>query len=483
MKILVLQLARLGDIYMSWPALRALRRTHPGAEIHLLVRPRFEAATRGLNAVDQVRELPTAELLEPLSGAADRDAEALGRVSFYLETLRRENYDRVINLSFSPLSSWIVKSVAAETAEVSGYTRHTDGYLKIADHVSSFFYAQVGVNRPNRVHLTDLFATMINVDLNENDWGPPDLPVKDFGLPDRYAVLHVGASESGKRVAPFQWARALRRFHEDVPDCPVVLIGGPGEKALANEIRANVNTVSLIDLTGETAVEDLFGVIAKSLFLIGADSAPMHMAALTGTPTLNVSCGDVNFWETGPKAPAAWIRRFKTAADFSSEQVGGAMAELVLRGRVSGWIQHLGGVPAYRTEEKNRDDFAWNLIQALYLGADFPVAEEMIFIQAVEKLTEMNAVVLEQLRNPQVKVAALAPLLDRADEVLTAIADLCPESGVLVRWVQTEKTRIPPGSPEAVRQAMTDLHARFGQVLNLYELTETAEEGSGHGKV
>ena len=67
MKILVIQIARLGDILMTWPAMRALRRAHPQAEIHLLVRPRFEAATRGLECVDRVIAMPSLEILEPLA--------------------------------------------------------------------------------------------------------------------------------------------------------------------------------------------------------------------------------------------------------------------------------------------------------------------------------------------------------------------------------------------------------------------------------
>ncbi len=37
MKILVLQLARLGDIYMSWPMIRAVKRKYPNAEIDIQV--------------------------------------------------------------------------------------------------------------------------------------------------------------------------------------------------------------------------------------------------------------------------------------------------------------------------------------------------------------------------------------------------------------------------------------------------------------
>lgn len=480
MKILVLQLARLGDIYMSWPALRALRRTHPGAEIHLLVRPRFEAATKGLFAVDHVREMPTAEILEPMMQEQPRDGEALERLNSFLQELRAENYDQVINLSFSPLSSWIVKTVASEQTQVAGYTRHSDGYLKIADDVSSFFYAQVGTQRPNRVHLTDVFATLVNVDLAEEDWRAPDLPVRDFGLPERYVVLHAGASESQKRIAPFQWARTIKRFQDEIKDCTVVLIGSSQESAIANEIRANLNSGSLIDLTGQTSVEDLFGVLKGALMLVGADSAPIHMAALTRTPTLNISSGQVNFWETGPKAPAAWVHRIQSAAEYSSETVGGAMVELVRFGIVTGWIRHVGGVPAYETPQGPDPvaDFSWNLIQALYLNADFPMAEDMIFIQAVEKMAEMNDVVLNQMATLPADSPVLGSLLDRADEVLGAIANLCPEAGVLVRWVQTEKSRIPPGSREDIRTAMIENHRRLDRVLRLYSLNDDAEKGT-----
>ena len=71
MKILVLQLARFGDIYQTWPALKSLRRSYPEATIDLLVRDRFEAATRGLDAISTARVFPVKQILKPIWDSDD----------------------------------------------------------------------------------------------------------------------------------------------------------------------------------------------------------------------------------------------------------------------------------------------------------------------------------------------------------------------------------------------------------------------------
>jgi ADP-heptose:LPS heptosyltransferase len=126
MKILVLQLARLGDIYMTWPALKALKRAHPDSTVHLLTRPKFEAATEGLQVVDKHFSLPSAHLLEPLiSLEADVDA-SMSRLDTVLDQMKAERYDWIINFTFSPLSSFLVHAISTPSTRVTGYTRHQD---------------------------------------------------------------------------------------------------------------------------------------------------------------------------------------------------------------------------------------------------------------------------------------------------------------------------------------------------------------------
>nr|HPI41550.1 glycosyltransferase family 9 protein [Pseudobdellovibrionaceae bacterium] len=67
MKILIIQLARLGDIYTSWPVIRAIKRENPKAEIHVLVRKKFEKALVGLESLDHIHVMETSEILSPLA--------------------------------------------------------------------------------------------------------------------------------------------------------------------------------------------------------------------------------------------------------------------------------------------------------------------------------------------------------------------------------------------------------------------------------
>ena len=56
-KILVIQLCRIGDILMTGPLLRGLRRAHPSAEISLMVMDTFAATPIGRHAGQQGRGL------------------------------------------------------------------------------------------------------------------------------------------------------------------------------------------------------------------------------------------------------------------------------------------------------------------------------------------------------------------------------------------------------------------------------------------
>jgi ADP-heptose:LPS heptosyltransferase len=104
MKILVTQLTRLGDIFQTWPVLRAIQRNHPEAEIHFLVRSRFAAAAEGLEGI-HLRVIDFKEILSPLIDSEPQIKGSMQGLRESLDALARFNFDQVINLTFSPFTA------------------------------------------------------------------------------------------------------------------------------------------------------------------------------------------------------------------------------------------------------------------------------------------------------------------------------------------------------------------------------------------
>ncbi|MNT17247.1 hypothetical protein D3C72_1523870 [compost metagenome] len=207
----------------------------------------------------------------------------------------------------------------------------------------------------------------------------------------------------------------------------------------------------------------------------------MHMASLTDTPSLNVSVGKVNFWETGPKATLSFVYRPEFITDVHADRLGEIVSQL-LEGQVAPeLVIRSGGLASYQAPETPSQRFAWDLIQAIYMGAAYPMAERMETVQAAMKLTEINNFALEQLALVPTKGAeSIAPYLDRAEEIIKTISRFAPELTPLVNWYNAEKVRIAPGNPEELLSATVNVHKALRKHLNVYTpQEETPQEEVG----
>ncbi|HEX4926143.1 MAG TPA: glycosyltransferase family 9 protein, partial [Bdellovibrionales bacterium] len=251
MKILVLQLARFGDILTTWPVLRALKRAHPHASIDILVRHRFREACEGNSAIDRVWALDSDHLMEPLLTEAPSVEESLARLEAFLRPMTGEGYHTVLNLSFSPASAFLTRVFERHGAEARGYSRHEDGSLKLADAYSEYFYAQVGIGKPNRVHLADLLAGVAQTELTRDDWRA----VTFDSIVPRIAV-HIGASQEQKSYSPDRWAVALQEILKWWPH-GITLIGSGGEQPRADRICELLDNARVVNAVGKTKFSEL----------------------------------------------------------------------------------------------------------------------------------------------------------------------------------------------------------------------------------
>lgn len=489
MKTLIIQFARLGDIYQSWPVARAIKRMNPQSEIHFLVRPRFKSALNGIGCVEKVWTLPIEELISPLVGNEFNLETSLNKLEEFQELLLAEKYDLIVNLSFSPASSFFAKSVSHPQTVVRGYTRHEDGYLNLSDDVSRYFWAQVGPGFPNRVHLIDLFGGVAGVDFSPEDFHQPqglDLTRK-FTNP--YFVLHVGASESHKRLLPEQWVKTIEAYRLHDPKTKWVLVGSKDEQSIARDIEKSLlgegSHQVIMNKVGQTSIEDLFGLIQHSEGLIGCDSVAMHMATYVDQRAFCISMGQTKFWETGPVTVGSAVATVSSGGAYLPSVTASQILNWT-KGLFEGVYQVVEQVPRYvsSTIKHDPDEFPWKLIQAVYMGASYPVTSDFEFYKGCLRLFEANSVAIQNLvRRDRIQRATLTSLLDRIDEVFLAVVSQVPHLTPLLRWYQAEKTRIQPGTFDQIAQDTVVIHQVFSGLLKRYLLEEDVRKVERDGNI
>ncbi len=104
-------------------------------------------------------------------------------------------------------------------------------------------------------------------------------------LADRPLVgFNLGATGAHRRW-PMEHFAQLAQMLYDGPRPAVVLIGGPGDRDLAESVRQQT-TVPLIDAVGQTTLSQLPALIARCGVVISGDTGAMHISVALDRPTV-----------------------------------------------------------------------------------------------------------------------------------------------------------------------------------------------------
>lgn len=486
MKILILQLARLGDIYLTWPTVHALRKKFPGANLQFLCRSYYQSATVGMSQIDKVWAMPTALLLEPLFKEADQNSmasesclsESIAKFGDWAEKIKAERFDLIINLSFSPFSSYLTHFLTENETQVRGYTRTNDGYLSLPDDGAAYFYAQVGVGRSNRFHLSDLFAEIAGVGIVPDDWVSPlallqQSPFFKKGESSESSFricVHVGASASYKCLRSEPWAQVLKFIAEEYEKSnldkalDLFLVGTQAEGS-GISLPENRN-VRVHNVCGKTQLIDVFALVQSSDLVVGCDSVVIHMASLAKIPCFNFSFSTVNFYETGPIAEGSRVLYSEFPEMLNSRR---AAKEIVLMAQSASSY----GPLVTRFENKFSDfspSFEWDLIRALYLGETFPKFQNPkvlsllvdTFHFGLQQLDSLEVIDQNEVRSERVNSMKKSTLqvFDQVSGLMKALETQAPEISPLLRWFQTELIRVPQGDFRSVLLATKEIYSK-----------------------
>lgn len=468
MKICVLQLARLGDIIQTAPALNALKRKYPNAELNLVVRHKFAAAAGIIQCVDKLRILPTHKIIEPLfSDKEDCLEDSLFELNNFTDELMSQKFDSVINLSFSPFSSFLNHKIATAKSHSVGYTRYSDGYLGVEDDISSYFFAQVGVGKFNRIHLIDIFANACGVEVIDEDF-MYELKAKHI---QNKIIFHVGASTEGKAIDVTKSKQILRKLNRSF-DNEILLVGSAEEVEKSKDILSGEILANVTNLVGKTQFKELFNICSSAKVIIGPDSLFMQLASVLGVPAVNVSFESVNFWETGPISHSSRIIQVKGNDQLMSDDVLKEV-KAVFQGEApsrESLVSSSGHVERFTSQKPQPNDFEWQLIQALYMGESYPINQDKNFHLALKRLKEVVDLSTQQLSfiKRGINVKQSTAILEKADSIIRSIGELVSSARPIVSWYEARKVMIPPGSVEQILVKTQMVVEEMDAILSVY---------------
>jgi len=281
--VLAIRLRALGDVVLTTPALRALKRGHPQHRLEVLTDVRYVDLVAGVSEVDRVWGL----------------GRSHGETLAIIARLRRQRYVLAVDFFGNPRSALVTRWCGA---------RRRAGYdLRGRRHA---YHLRVPRDAPGpqgrREHASAAHLRLAAAAGGIPDGEPPRLSVGEPAHREADAVLRmIGLEEAGDVIGlvaagtwptktwPAAHAGALAR-HLQARGYRMLLIGGPGEEAVTEVVTRLAPGVAVLPRCGVAA---LAAVIARLRAVVGTDSGPRHLAAALGVPT---------FAWFGPTHPDTW---------------------------------------------------------------------------------------------------------------------------------------------------------------------------------
>jgi heptosyltransferase-2 len=266
-RILVVRFSSIGDVILTTPLLRALRRRHPGARITFVTKRATAPLVEGNPAVDRVVALGPGESVGALASR-----------------LRDETYTDGLDLHGSLRSRLLRWRIPARW---HGYSKralprwalihlHRDWYRALTPTAERYFEA----------------ARELDV---RPDGAPPEVIVPEAALeamdrwrgraelPYPYVALAPGAAHLTKRWPLDRWemlARGLARR-----GVGVLALGGPDDGAAAESVARAAGPRGA-SAAGQTSLIETAALLARAAALVSGDTGVMHLATAVRTPVV-----------------------------------------------------------------------------------------------------------------------------------------------------------------------------------------------------
>jgi heptosyltransferase-2 len=296
-KILVVRTDEIGDVVLTSPLLRELRRNAPGASITLVVKPEVRNLVELCPYVDEIltydwrtsgrhwlfqRHLRAFRLARTSLWNRRFDCALIPRfdTDYYYATLIAYMSGARRRISYSEL-------VSERKAELNlGY----DSLLSDAMR---------GQANKHEIELAfDVLRTLggkvvdrsLEVWLNDDDKAHADAIIAQSGHFEQRRLIALGLGAGAPyKMWPLENFIGLGKWLARIEDAQLLLVGGPQERVLGREFAAKTGG-KVLDCCGQLTLRQTAALLGRCSLYIGNDTGVMHLAAAQKVPVVEISC-------------------------------------------------------------------------------------------------------------------------------------------------------------------------------------------------
>ncbi|HET7119443.1 MAG TPA: glycosyltransferase family 9 protein, partial [Hanamia sp.] len=253
LKFLIIRFSSIGDIVLTTPVIRCLRKKYPDAAIHYLTKKKFADILRSNPYLDKVILLDD-------------------NLKNTIEEIEREKYDHIIDLHHNLRTLRIKNSIR----EIPFHSFH-----KL--NIKKWIYTNFKINLMPHKHIVDRYMAtveklgVVNDGLGLDYFIPENEQIKKDDIPfshsQGYVAIAIGAAHNTKKLP----VEKLKDLVEKIK-YPIILLGGK-EDFMNGEKIAESDTVKIYNACGKFSLNESADIVQNAKLVISHDTGLMHIAA------------------------------------------------------------------------------------------------------------------------------------------------------------------------------------------------------------
>ena len=260
-KFLIIRFSSIGDIVLTTPVIRCLKKQVKDAEVHFLVKESFRSLIEHNPYLDKLHVLTD-------------------NWNTMINELLKEDFDFIIDLHHN-LRTLIVKRKLK---------KRSFSFNKL--NMEKFIFTSLKVNILPKIHIVDRYLKTAESFGVKNDGEGLDFFIGEHNqvqineIPDLhhkgFIACIIGAGHSTKKLPVHKWKEFCQKINQ-----PIILLGGKEDIEQGNTI-ATVDPVNVFNGCGKFSINQSADIIRKANVVVSNDTGFMHIAAAFKKPIISL---------------------------------------------------------------------------------------------------------------------------------------------------------------------------------------------------